>query len=161
MSFEIIKIAKDRNIPLSPLLTALVIKNIAPSDPLAIVSLACKIHDFPSLSSHFNSQKEQHILEQLNYNISIPDTAQIMVAICDTINMEIESIVGYLKKLLLLHLDDRINMFNYIRQDHDVYLICLSLLKDEDLILYEIIQAEDRCEEVISMRKTLMEKDDF
>lgn len=155
MSIEIVKIAKERNVPLSPLLTSLAINNHSPSDPLSIVSLACKIHNLPCVFSLPPSHTEKEILEALEYNVNIPDTAQIMVNICQVINLSDSEMLYYLERLLVVHLDDRINVFNYFGRGQDMYKVCLALLKEVDLVFYEIISAESRSSDVDAIREKL------
>ncbi|ELQ74068.1 hypothetical protein THOM_3020 [Trachipleistophora hominis] len=155
MTIEIVKIAKERNIPLSPLLTSLAINNHSPSDPLSIVSLACKIHNIPCIFSLPPNHTEKQILEALEYNVNIPDTAQIMVNICQTINLSDNEMLYYLEKLLMVHLDERINVFNYFGKGYDTFKVCLALLKEEDLVFYEIISVENRSSDIDIIREKL------
>lgn len=160
MSMEIVAIAKKHHVPLSALLTSLAINNLKPSDSLSIVSLACKIHNIPCLFSVPPNHTEKEILESLNYELNIPDTAQIMTRICYTIDLNENEILYYLEKILLLHLDGRINSFNYFGKGYGVYDICLAILKEEDLVFYEMVSVECRNSNIDTIRMELKIKHD-
>lgn len=192
MKKQLLTFARDYNLPLTPIITSLAIMNyifekddmkLSSDEIRIIIILACKIHNIPCLVPRLKSNEEHckletKILDMLNFNLFITDTAQLMISITDQLNCTDDESLFYLERMFIVHLDDRIKLFEYFNNDKkneykknekkvnknnqksNTYIhlkpndnnyshtkvldCCLALLKDEDLVKYEIIHGENR-----------------
>lgn len=91
------------------------------SEIVVIVHLACKIHNLPPLlprvpDNDLHTRTETKFLKALDFDLMVPDVATIMCNITSDLMCTNEETIDYLKRLLFVHLDQRISAFYYFNK---------------------------------------------